>query len=82
MVAYGAKKAVKEFMSFRSDDSTMKEDAYNQIRQNGYVEMAQLPDSVDNKTTLNTLDAYLISMGIKSDIVSAGYVLRTTQMGQ
>jgi hypothetical protein len=31
---------------------------------------------------LNTLDAYLISMGIKSDIVSSGYVLHSTQMGQ
>jgi hypothetical protein len=82
MMSYGAKAAVKEFMSFRSDDNVMKEDAYNQIRENGYVEMSQLPDSVDNKTTLNTLDAYLISMGIKSDIVSSGYVLHSTQMGQ
>ena len=79
MMTYGAKAAVKEFMSIRSDDSVMKEEAYSQIRNNGYVEMATLQDKLENKTTLNTFDTYLISMGIKTDLISSGYVLHSTQ---
>ena len=80
MMTYGAKAAIKEFMSFRADDAVMKEEAYSQIRQNGYVSMKNLPDHLENKAALNTLDAYLISMGIKTDLVTEGYLLpKTTQ---
>lgn len=78
LMTYGAKAAVKEFMSFRADDNVMKEEAYAKIRQDGYVSMKDLPDNVENKTTLNMLDTYLICMGIKTDLVTPGMLLVKT----
>lgn len=78
LMTYGAENAVKEFMSFRADDITMKEEAYAQIRRNGYVSMRELTDDVENKTSLNTLDTYMISMGLKSNLVTDGYLLKKT----
>ena len=81
MMTYGAEKSIKEFMSFRADDSVMKEEAYNQIRENGYVSMADLPDNVENKAALNMVDVYLICQGVKSDLVTPGYILKKTMAG-
>lgn len=78
LMTSGNVQAVKEFMSFRADDLTMKEEAYTKIRQNGYVSMDELPNHIENKTTLNLLDTYLISMGLKSDLVTGGYLLVKT----
>jgi hypothetical protein len=74
LMTYGAKNAIKEFMSFRADDSAMKESAYTQIRDNGYVSLKDLPDHVENKSSLMMLDTYMISMGLKTDFVTNGYL--------
>ena len=78
LMTYGAKNAVKEFMSFRADDSVMKEAAYSKIRQDGYVSMKDLPDNLENKAALNMVDTYMISMGLKTDLVTDGYLLTKT----
>ena len=78
LMTNNAKYAIKEFMSFRADDTDMKEEAYQQIRQNGYVSIKDLPDKIENKSSLNLFDAYMIGMGIKTDLISEGYVLNTT----
>ena len=78
MITYGANEALKEFMSFRADDMVMKTEAYSQIYKNGYVDMDELTDNVSNKKTLNTLNVYLLSMGLLSDLVSPGYLLKDT----
>lgn len=78
IMVYGAKAAAKEFMSFRADDPVAKEEAYRSIRQNGYVSMADLPDKVENKSTLNMLDIYIIGMGLKTDLVTDGYLVKKT----
>lgn len=78
MMTYGAKKAMKEFMSFRADDNVMKEEAYTRIRNDGYVSLEDLPDKLENKAALNMLDAYMISMGIKTDLVTEGYLVPKT----
>jgi hypothetical protein len=74
LVTYGANNAVKEFMSFRADDGVMKEDAYSQIRMNGYVSLKDLPDHIENKTSLNMLDTYMLSMGLMTDLVTNSYL--------
>ena len=74
LATYGAYNAIKEFMSFRADDSVMKEDAYAQIRQKGYVSMEELPDHIENKTSLNMLDTYMLSMGLMTDLVTNSYL--------
>ena len=76
MSTYGADAALKEFMSFRADDMTMKNEAYSKIYNEGYLDMNELPDDVSNKKTLNTANVYLISMGLMSDLVSKGYILK------
>lgn len=76
MTTYGAKEAMKEFMSFRADDMVMKTEAYSAIYRDGYVDMDTLTNDVSNKKTLNTLNIYLLSMGLMSDLVNPGYVLK------
>ena len=81
MMTFGTEKGIKEFMSFRADDSVMKEEAYNQIRENGYVALQDLPDNVENKAAINMVDVYLICQGIKSDLITPGYLLKKTMSG-
>lgn len=76
LMALNAKNCLKEFMSMRADDMTMKEEGYRSIRKNGYVSLQDLDDDIENKTALNTLDTYFTSMHIKTDIVNSGYILR------
>lgn len=78
LMTYGASNAVKEFMSFRADDMVMKEEAYSQIRRKGYLSMEELSDNVENKVALNTFDVYTISMGLKTNLVTEGYLLKGT----
>lgn len=76
MATYGANEAMKEFMSFRADDMVMKTEAYAAIYRDGYVDMDTLTNDVSNKKTLNTLNIYLLSMGLMSDLINPGYVLK------
>ena len=78
LLTYGAKYAAKEFLSARSDDMVMKEEMYNRIRKNGFVELKTLSDKVENKTALNTLEMYLICMGMKTDLIKEGELLPKT----
>lgn len=78
VMTYGATNAAKEFMSFRADDPIAKEEAYQSIRQNGYVSLNELDNKVENKSTINMLDAYMIGMGIKTDLVTEGYTVTKT----
>lgn len=66
----GGDDIVKEFMSLRGDDEVMYSEAMAMISENGYLDMSQLTDKPENKTTLNIVDQYLICMGIKSDLVT------------
>ena len=76
MMAYGATEAMREFLSFRADDEAMKSEAYAKIYKDGYVDMNELTNDVSNKKTLNTLNVYLLSMGIMSDLITPGYILK------
>ena len=40
--------------------------------------MEELEDNVDNKVALNTLDTYMIAMGLKTNLVTEGYLLKKT----
>ena len=74
LMALNAKSCLKEFLSFRADDMVMKQEAYASIRKNGYVALEDLTDNVENKTALNTLNAYMTAMHIKTDLVDEGYI--------
>lgn len=78
MVAMGADAILKEMNGFRADDLHAKAQAYSLAGSDGFVRLADLDDDVKNKTTLNTADVYFIGMGLKSDLVTPGNMLRVT----
>lgn len=78
LVTLDAVDTLREFMGPRSDDFVMKGEMYSQIATNGYVSLDSLTNKVENKTTLNTIDVFLIGMGIKSDLVTDGLILKKT----
>lgn len=69
---------MKEFDGIKADDSYMKQQAVGQIVKDGYLSIKDLTDDVSNKTTLNTVDVYLLGMSIKSDLVTKGLMLTKT----
>ncbi len=69
LVTVGATNVLRELNGPRADDITMKNEMYQKIVSDGYVSLNQLTDSVENKTTLNTVDVYIKGMGLASDLV-------------
>ena len=78
LVTLDAVDTLREFMGPRSDDFVMKGEMYSQIATNGYVSLDSLTNKVENKTTLNTIDVFLIGMGLKSDLITDGLVFKKT----
>jgi len=76
LVTLNANETLREFMGPRADDLVMKNEMYASIAQKGYVSLDQLTNHVENKTTLNALDVHLIGMGIKSDLVTQGLLVK------
>lgn len=73
---------LKEFLGPLSDDMVGKRELYNNISRDGVGYLKDLPNDLANKTTLNTLDRYFISAGLKTDLVTPGLVLRSTIDGR
>lgn len=78
LVSLGADKILQEFHGPRADDHVMKRQMNQSISTKGYVMLDELDNVSTNKVTLNTVNAYLLAMGLKSDIVSDTYVLPKT----
>lgn len=77
-VSVGADKILQEFHGPRADDMTMKRQMNQSIATKGYVMLEELDNLPTNKVTLNTVNTYLLGMGIKSDLVSDSYILPKT----
>jgi hypothetical protein len=78
LVALGADKILQELHGPRADDIVMKRQLRQSIATKGYALLEELDNSPLNKTTLNTVNAFLLSMGLKSDIITDTYVLPKT----
>lgn len=78
LVALGAEHILQELHGPRSDDPVMRRDMHQSIATKGYVMLDELTNSPVNKVTLNTVDTYLLSMGLKSDLVTESYILPKT----
>lgn len=78
LVTINAINTLREFMGPRADDMVMKNAMYSSIAQKGFVSLDTLPNKIENKTTLNAVDVQLIAMGLKSNLVTDGLVLRKT----
>lgn len=78
LVSLGAEHILQEFYGPRADDHVMKRQMTQSIATKGYVLLEDLENLPTNKVTLNTVNTYLLSMGLKSDIVSDSYILPKT----
>lgn len=78
LISWGLPNTLKELNSARADDSVMKQQMLRDIALNGYTRLEDMDDDVFNKTTLNTVDTYLLGMGLKSDLVTSGLMLPKT----
>lgn len=77
-IVNGGEPIIKEFMSMRSDDVVMQSEALASIAEKGYVDINELTDKVENKTTLNVVDVYFIGMGLKTDLITKDLSLLNT----
>jgi hypothetical protein len=76
LVTLNATNTLREFIGPRADDMVMKNEMYSAIAKDGYVSLDSLSNNVENKVTLNALDVHLIGMGIKSDLITDGLVIK------
>jgi hypothetical protein len=78
LVTLNATNTLRELMGPRADDMVMKGEMYSSIAQKEFVSLDSLTNNVENKTTLNALDVYLMGMGLKSDLVTQGLLIKKT----
>lgn len=79
LVSLGMTDTLRELNGPRADDMNMKLQMNLAINNKGYVSLNDdMESDLANKTTLNTVDTYLLSMGLNSDLVTKGLMLKKT----
>ena len=78
LVALGADNILQELHGPRADDKVMNQQMNQSIATKEYVILDELENDPKNKVTLNTVNAYLLSMGLHSDLISDSYILSRT----
>ena len=75
LASLGMVNTMRELNGPRADDMSMKNQMLHDIALNGYVKLEDLDDDVENKTTLNKVNVFLLGMGLDSDLVTRGLML-------
>lgn len=72
LITHGADKVFAEFYGARSSDESVRNKMYRDIALNGYVTLQDINEdqNIDSKNSLNTLDTYLLSAGLRTDLRS------------
>ena len=71
---------MKEFYGPRADSMDAKEKLYDAIRKGERLpRMSDLPNSIDDKVAINTLNQYLLGASLVSDLISDSYLLPITK---
>ena len=78
LVALGADSILQELHGPRADDTVMQRELHKSIATKGYAMLEELESDPKNKVTLNTVNTFLLAMGLKSDLVSDTYILPKT----
>ena len=78
LISMGMTEVLKELNGPRADDPVMKQQMYSAIATKGYVSLDDMDSDPANKTTLNTVDVYLMGMGLNSDLVTKGLMTKKT----
>lgn len=75
--------AAREFYGPQADGLPAKYEMLKRIRVDGSVSLEDLPNEPENKTTLNTLNYYMLGAGFETSFISDnGYVLPQTIAGK
>ena len=64
--------------ALEADDNKMKQQMYTAINEKGFVSLEDMDSDPANKTTLNTVNTYFLGMGLNSDLVTKGLMLKKT----
>ena len=80
LIAIGAINVAREFNGFRADGLQRKNAAYSSIATNGYVSLDEVEASagIGDRTILNTIDAFYLGMGLKTDLVDDSLILSSS----
>ena len=78
LACLGMEATLRELNGPRADDLSMKNQMLHDIALNGYTRLADMEDNPENKTTLNTVNVFLLGMGLESDLVTKGLMLKNT----
>ena len=78
LVSMGLENTLRELNGPRSDDNVMKNKMLHDIALNGFTRLEDMESLPENKTSLNTTDTYFLGMGIKTDLVTKGFMLNKT----
>lgn len=78
LISIGLDYTLKELNGPRADDLVMKNEMLHDIATHGYVRYDELTNNLENKTTLNTVNAYIIGMSLSTDLVTTGLMLPKT----
>ena len=82
LISMGLTNCLRELNGPRSDDMAMKNQMQRDISIKGYYRIDESESNVENKTTLNTVNVYLLSMGLSSDLVTTGLMTKNTLKGE
>lgn len=78
LVSLGMEKVLEELNGPRADDVVMATEMNQDINTKGYASLESLTNDVQNKTTLNTTDTFILGMGLSSDLITKGLMLSNT----
>ena len=78
LVSLGMTNCLRELNGPRADDMVAKREMLSDIAKQGFVRYSDLTYDVNNKATLNTVNTYFLGMGINTDLVTKGNMLKST----
>ena len=70
LVAYESEAMLKELLGPRADNNTARAEMLQKIHRDGFVQLSDLSDNIEDKTSLTTFNTYLLASGIRSDLVN------------
>lgn len=80
LAVFNAKPLMKEFYGPRADSMDAKEKLYDAIRKGERLpRLADLPNNLEDKVSLNTINSYILGATLITDLVSDSYMLPITK---
>lgn len=81
LLSQGLNNTLKEMLHAKADNLKAKTEMHNKISTDGFVSLKDVSSNKMDKVALNTLDVFLTSAMIKTDLITGGLVLPRTLKG-